>query len=185
MRHHRVLQGSPFRWWDAHGFLVGCGEQETCPQGRAESLSRAGYWIQPPKWEILRAWHSSRWVLLGGTWQRGKGYLLNGYNLQNLPHTSATCVFQRPYTHKSHSALVSRPGCYHFEIFESSFSFFFLQMGSAFSLCSSKFYVACPDNACWRIVISSGPLLAISEAGTARSISEKTRMMLRQARSLS
>ena len=108
LRHHRVLQGSPFSWCDAHGFWVGCGGQETSPKGRAQSFSRARFWIQALNWEILRAWHSRRWVLLGGTWQRGKGYLLNGYNLQNLPHTSATCVVQRPYTHKSPRALVSR-----------------------------------------------------------------------------
>ena len=67
LRHHRVLQGSPFSWCDAHGFLVGCGGQETSPKGRAQSFSRARFWIQALNWEILRAWHSRR---------RGRGCLV-------------------------------------------------------------------------------------------------------------
>lgn len=43
-----------------------------------------------------------------GNMAEEKGIFAEWPYLQNLPHMSATCVAQRPYTHKSHRALVSR-----------------------------------------------------------------------------
>lgn len=109
-RHHKIVICSPFRWWDVHGFLEGCGRLDTSPQGRAQVLPRGRHWTQASNWEVLKVWHSERWVLLDGrTCQGRKGYSLNGYNIQNWPHRHATCVVHSPYTQKGPQALVLRP----------------------------------------------------------------------------